>query len=286
MSVYEPAPDIALALAAKEEFAHAEDLLRAFARVLPLRDALRTETKIRRADFPRSELEKLFLKGEPVRYHGNFRLGTELLVSHSKGFLDLFTEINSGAWAANRDAICRDDFPLAEMFESFVEEKLEPLEKAAEGQPFSLPVLASFLQQVLKGWFIAFRDAVWPELPMHAWGKGYCPVCASFAAMGERDGEGNRNLFCHLCDTRYPYPWGECPICADPAASIKVLELPEKAGYTLALCEKCDCYVKHVDRSRVPDAPAYPFVDLVTFDIDVLAQKQGYKKPTLSSFGI
>jgi FdhE protein len=103
--------------------------------------------------------------------------------------------------------------------------------------------------------------------------------------MGEIDGKRARMLFCHLCETGYPHPREKCPICAEPDAEIKTLELPDRAGYTIALCKGCGRYVKHVDRRRASDAPRFPFSDLVTLDIDALAQRQGYLKPTLTSFG-
>ncbi|MHC4663702.1 MAG: formate dehydrogenase accessory protein FdhE [Planctomycetota bacterium] len=280
-----PTPETALALSNAEEFSDAASILKAFAKVLVLREKVAGKAKFQRAQFPRKELETHFAKGEPARFHRNFRLDMEVLLSQADSFLELFVELNESEWAPNRTVMKDPNFRMGDLLKAFIEEDIGPLEEAAEGRPFTLPVLASFLQQLSKGYFIAFRDAAWPELPLKTWEKGYCPICGSFPAFGETDTDRNRILYCHLCESPFDYPWNRCPICAEPDVELKILELPGRPGYPIVLCEGCGRYLKHVDRSRTDDAPEFPFVDLVTFDIDALAQKQGYLKPSLSSFG-
>lgn len=116
---------------------------------------------------------------------------------------------------------------------------------------------------------------------------GHCPVCGSLPLISNLAGkEGRREVTCSFCRTSYRIRRLACPFCdhADPqgSRSFTVREIP---GYRVEVCDSCHSYMKTAD-FREMDRPSVPVLDdLESLPLDYLAQKQGFRRPTLSAWG-
>ncbi|MES9994657.1 formate dehydrogenase accessory protein FdhE [Desulfovibrio aminophilus] len=116
---------------------------------------------------------------------------------------------------------------------------------------------------------------------------GHCPVCGSLPLISNLEGkEGRRQVTCSFCRTSYRVRRLACPFCdhADPqgSRSFTVQEIP---GYRVEVCDSCRSYMKTAD-FREMDRPSVPVLnDLESLPLDYLAQKQGFRRPTLSAWG-
>jgi FdhE protein len=125
----------------------------------------------------------------------------------------------------------------------------------------------------------------WPE--DKTWLYGHCPVCGSPPLIGVLEGkEGRRYLWCSFCSAYYRVQRLPCPLCQEE----KTEKLPfyvaeEEPGFRLNMCSTCNKYVKTTD-FRDFDRVSLPLLDdLESIALDVLAQKRGFIRPTLSGWG-
>lgn len=108
------------------------------------------------------------------------------------------------------------------------------------------------------------------------WEKGYCPVCGSPPAISILRGEGERFLFCSLCDHEWHSQRIYCPFCENKDQKIlRYFFSEEEEEYRVDVCDQCRKYIKTIDTRKIK-RPMYPFVEQVTtLHLDMLAQNQG-----------
>jgi len=116
-----------------------------------------------------------------------------------------------------------------------------------------------------------------------SWGRNYCPVCGSEPVMGELRSEGGvegvRFLVCSSCSFKWRFDRLRCPFCSnegDKKFRHFYIE-KEKGAYRVEVCDGCKKYIKTIGTGLGKDT--IPLVeDMATLHLDILAQKEGYKR--------
>lgn len=127
-----------------------------------------------------------------------------------------------------------------------------------------------------------------PRLPENLpYEHGHCPLCGSLPYIAHLTGkEGQRHGVCSFCGFHFRVRRIGCLFCAETdQGKLKQFRVQEYPGVRVDVCEGCSMYVKTLDH-REQDTPLVPALDdMATIALDILAQQQGYKRPTLSAWG-
>lgn len=123
--------------------------------------------------------------------------------------------------------------------------------------------------------------------PPNAWEHGHCPTCGGIPLIGELRGkEGQRFMTCSFCQTSYRTRRLMCVFCGESDTNkLATFNAPELPGFRVDVCKTCHCYIKATDYRELDKKPFALLDDLESLGLDVLAQKEGYKRPTLSGWG-
>lgn len=142
-------------------------------------------------------------------------------------------------------------------------------------------------------------SSLWPGLNAAAQGlatripenlphdHGHCPLCGSLPYISLLRGkEGQRHGVCSFCGHQYRVRRLGCLFCDETDQNkLKQFRVQEYPGVRVDVCESCSMYVKTLD-FRELDRPLAPALDdMATIALDIVAQQQGYKRPTLSAWG-
>jgi len=117
--------------------------------------------------------------------------------------------------------------------------------------------------------------------------RGHCPLCGSLPYITFlREKEGLRFGVCSFCGHEHRIRRLCCPYCDEgDTAKLKLFRVPEYPGVTVGVCETCSMYVKTLDFRQLDKGLLPALDDMASVALDVLAQNQGYKRPTLSAWG-
>jgi len=110
------------------------------------------------------------------------------------------------------------------------------------------------------------------------WFCGYCPVCGHWPALGHIGiEEGQRNLWCLCCNTKWNFKRIQCAFCLNENhESLEILNPENEESYRIQICKKCKRYLKEI-RSNV-EVKNFPFdkMYLGTLPLDLIAKQEGY----------
>jgi len=143
---------------------------------------------------------------------------------------------------------------------------------------------ASALWPSLNAAALALAERLPENLPHE---RGHCPLCGSLPYISFlREKEGLRFGVCSFCGFEHRIRRICCPYCDEgDTAKLKLFRVAEYPGVAVGVCETCSMYIKTLD-FRERDKGVLPALDdMATVALDVLAQGQGYKRPTLSAWG-
>ena len=123
-----------------------------------------------------------------------------------------------------------------------------------------------------------------PQLNIHAF--GHCPICGSLPLVSTLRGkEGTRHATCSFCSHEYRIQRLACPFCDEKdQQQLKFFHVPEQPGYRVDVCATCKSYIKTADFRELDREPLPVLDDLESLPLDILAQNEGYRRPTLSAF--
>lgn len=129
-----------------------------------------------------------------------------------------------------------------------------------------------------------FRD----KIDETQWYSGFCPICGALPLMGKlRQEDGRRILMCSLCRTEWAFPRLQCPFCHNTDQKhLRYFYIEEEPAYRLNVCEKCKGYIKSVDERILGRGAVLPVEDIVTFQLNILAEEKGYTKGGQTGFRI
>lgn len=116
---------------------------------------------------------------------------------------------------------------------------------------------------------------------------GHCPLCGSLPLISLlRDKEGKRFGVCTFCGHEYRVRRIGCTYCDEGDQNkLKLFRVAEYPGVRVDVCETCNMYIKTLDFRGLDQALLPALDDMASVALDVLAQQQGYKRPTLSAWG-
>jgi FdhE protein len=165
-----------------------------------------------------------------------------------------------------------------------------PLEKLArnwfEGDRSSLPGESDtagalhdlVMRAAFKPFLVVHAEALVGFVDNELWRRGFCPVCGGSPDFAFLDKErGARWLLCSRCDTEWLFKRLECPYCGTQNQDDLAYFTDDKGLYRVYVCERCRHYLKTVDLRLTEDEVLIPLERLLTLDLDIQTQKNGYK---------
>lgn len=121
------------------------------------------------------------------------------------------------------------------------------------------------------------------HVDLRNWLKGYCPICGSYPQMSLLKGEGQRFYLCSFCGFKWPGERLKCPFCENKEhESLHYYFVEEQKTYRIDTCDKCKQYIKTIDTRELDHEPDLTLEDITTVHLDILASKNGFKKPAPS----
>ncbi|MDV2502924.1 MAG: formate dehydrogenase accessory protein FdhE [bacterium] len=128
---------------------------------------------------------------------------------------------------------------------------------------------------------------VGPALRLDRWREPYCPACGDGPAVGEIDKKGSRHLLCASCNTSWPSYRMQCPFCGTrDHEQLHYFTVEDDPGARIDCCKACKSYLKTFDRREGAVAKELWMADLTTVHLDLVGQREGYRRPVPSLVGL
>lgn len=268
-----------------------EELVSLVEQVLPIQLAARAEARI---DLPAPEAcataEAMFA-GSPLLLRQHFPRDTAQARTLFPRMLDILAGVSpEGATAADTldRALKSGEFDPAQAMDALAvgdEAFFAAWREKLPATPRALEFLAT---SSLWPGLNAAAEALAPRLPENLpYERGHCPLCGSLPYISHLTGkEGQRRGVCSFCGFHFRVRRIGCLFCDEhDQGRLKQFRVQEYPGVRVDVCEGCSMYVKTLDH-REQDGPLIPALeDMATIALDILAQQQGYKRPTLSAWG-
>lgn len=110
----------------------------------------------------------------------------------------------------------------------------------------------------------------------------HCPTCNSSAGLALLiEDEGRRVLCCSLCGQQWGFRRLACPRCGnrDQDALGKILVTDQDTRW-IEICDACNGYIKTIDTRELATGPNTLAIaeDVATLHLDLLAEKEGYRR--------
>jgi len=144
------------------------------------------------------------------------------------------------------------------------------------------PAVISFLvKNTLKPFFEVYAERIKDYVDQEHWLRNYCPICGSGPFMAELLGEERKRfLVCSFCGYKWRFVRIRCPYCNNNNQKTLRYFYTEKEGraYRIDVCDKCKRYIKTIDAKELGMEVIPRIEDVGTMYLDILAEKQGYKR--------
>jgi FdhE protein len=178
---------------------------------------------------------------------------------------------------------------LGQAFEAFLKGDDPWLESfGMERTPESPRCLNFLVQSSLTPGLIKVEAELSLLLPAsESWNHGHCPLCGSLPLIGRlKDNEGFRMLTCSFCRHEYRVQRLGCPYCGErKSEKLEYFDAEDEPGVMVEICKSCTGYIKTLDFRKF-DVVCIPVLDdLGSLPFDILAQKKGFSRPSLSAWG-
>jgi formate dehydrogenase maturation protein FdhE len=111
-----------------------------------------------------------------------------------------------------------------------------------------------------------------------SWWEPFCPICGRRTIVASIRNE-RRYMICTYCGAEYLVDLFLCINCGnkDPY-TLGFLSLEEHPEYELNYCERCNHYIKVFYEDRLKRKIPKGVEDLLTFEIDIIAEHLGFKR--------
>ncbi len=168
--------------------------------------------------------------------------------------------------------------------ENLINHQEESLTNLASKTELDKEILFSLFQMVLIPFYEKNAEAFRDNIDEAQWHGEFCPICSSLPMMGKFCKEdGRRILMCSLCRMEWIFPRLQCPFCHNTDQKhLRYFYIEEEATYRIDVCEVCKGYIKTVDERVLGREAVLLVEDIVTFQLDILAEEKGYIKGGLS----
>ncbi len=268
-----------------------EELVVLVEKVVPLLAQARSEAVIALPEADACASVEAMFAGSPLLLRQDFPFDEPQALKLTQPLLDLLEKTSGEAAKATqalRQALESGRLDLPQLFRAYAagdDAPFTPWRDRLPGSPRALDFLAT--------------SALWPGLNTAAellakrlpedlpHDHGHCPLCGSLPYISLLRGkEGKRFGVCSFCGHEYRIRRIACAYCDEADQNrLKLFQVAEYPGLRVDVCESCKMYIKTVD-AREGVAGAMPALDdMASVALDAVAQRQGYKRPTLSAWG-
>jgi FdhE protein len=171
----------------------------------------------------------------------------------------------------------------ADLMNNYLCAKEEPLAHHATRLGVTPAELVSCCQQAARPQLVSLRETN-SDADLGLWSQGYCPFCGALPAMAQIETRGVRYLLCPNCLARYRFLRHNCPACGH--GGLDVLQMDAWPGLLLERCPQCEVYLKTWSDAAGPPPCPFPYLDILTRDVDEASGLQNLKRMSLSVMGV
>jgi FdhE protein len=179
------------------------------------------------------------------------------------------------------EAIRSHKLDVADLASAVMNGELASIYERADALNLDVPLTASVLSLALSPVLIPIGAGL-KSFHSAGWEHGYCPVCGSFAKLGEFRGlEQIRFLRCGLCTAEWTFPRLHCSCCGNSDHhQLGYLSIEgEENKWRAVTCEVCRQYVKMISTLSPLSPLQLPVKDVETIHLDLLAADHGFTPP-------
>jgi FdhE protein len=231
------------------------------------------------------------LRGKPLMPRENFPVDLDqarVLFGEFSGIARNTPPLDMAVQAV-LEALDEGALDLGQAFQAFLKGDDPWLESIGREKTPESPRCLNFLvQSSLTPGLIKAESELSLLLPSsQAWDHGHCPLCGSLPLIGRlKDKEGFRMLTCSFCRHEYRVQRLGCPYCGErKSEKLEYFDAEDEPGVMVEVCRSCNGYIKTLDFRKF-DVVCIPVLDdLGTLPFDILAQKRGFSRPSLSAWG-
>ncbi|MFH1613138.1 MAG: formate dehydrogenase accessory protein FdhE [bacterium] len=117
------------------------------------------------------------------------------------------------------------------------------------------------------------------QIDLSIWKENICPICGESPSIARLDKEnGKRFLWCNLCQIEWAFSRVCCVNCKNTNTdTLKYFYVEEDRTHRVDVCEECKTYIKTCDE-QLADKKMYLMIEnIITFFLDIISLKNGYK---------
>jgi FdhE protein len=203
----------------------------------------------------------------------------------------LLSQYKKGAHDTEKitQALRKKEIKLSELLKEAESENNEYITALSKKLQVKEDVLTFLAKNSIKPIYEAYAKELKDYVDQERWWRGYCPICGSEPYIAELKNEGGvegaRFLVCSSCNFEWRFNRVNCPFCENDNHEKLRYFYTEKEGkaYRVDVCEKCKRYIKTVDIVELGIDFIPLLEDIGTLHLDIVAQKEGYKKEGKSS---
>ncbi len=172
-----------------------------------------------------------------------------------------------------------DSADTASLLDGFSRNGTARLQQWAAEMSVDPTILAGLLHTVLTPFYQQQAVPYRPWIETSGWRRGNCPLCGAEPSLARLIREdGRRILVCSLCRSEWPFDRLRCPFCeTDSPPHIRYFTVDGDPAHRVDCCGQCRRYLKTVDERVLGFRTNSAAEEVVTADLDRLAQEQGYQ---------
>lgn len=263
------------------------EILRTYADFIAFEEPLIGELKSAAPSVAKNEAKRLADSGKPLLKAEGVTIDLTWAAAHAAGIAAHFAMKKPDAWKPLAEDLKKGGAWAADSLAGFLADDVDAVKNSMPASSPGIALYISLLQLALKPLLLSLAAALGSAVARDGWKKGFCPVCGAFPCMSEKSAPGKPwTLFCPNCETAYSYPYPRCPFCENADTGKVNLIGIKNSPLSIVACTHCTGYIKLADRSIRPDFPQFPFSEILTLELDIIAAKHGYSKLSSGVFGI
>ncbi len=244
--------------------------------------------KVKRIDINEETAKKLLKEGFPLIDKKEIKLDMDSAATLFKNICRALQRKKDEKIAVEAkkisQALRKKEIDLQELFKKLVEGDKEYLDSISGKTGLNKWLLTFLAESSINPLLEAYAEKLKGYVDQEIWFKGYCPICGSQPVIGElrnTEGlEGARFLVCSSCSFKWRFKRLACPFCGNEDHK-KLRYFNTEAdgkGYRVDVCEECKKYIKTIDTGALGEGAILLVEDIATLHLDIIAQKEGYKK--------
>jgi FdhE protein len=268
-----------------------EEILDFYEKVLRAQREVQAETIIAELQLPEEHVETKIQAGFALFDREQFPVdketGNHLFVKLCQLSQDE-NPLLAGAAKAFLEALESGKLDLAVVFTAVLTGRKEQVDEIAAGLEAPAAILLTLGKLSLQPSLLAVARQGAQRVSLDTWRYSYCPICAAPPAIAALSGEeGKRLALCSFCGHYWVLPRIGCPFCGTvKPGDLKYFYGEGEDLHRVQVCEKCRGYLKIVDIRHGGDIQGLAVDDIATSHLDLLAEKEGYRRKAPRLLGV